>query len=247
MNTIWKAMAMKSKYDIISREREEALEQMKNEFKNISIEEYEKLSYEDAKEVINSVPYGIMDDENIVKLKELFEKKRKEKYPQLLKAVYYPEINQLTISDEDKVNIDKFLRRNRNSCMNDYYMKDCIPMKDNLEELVNIRILEKRYSFECENCRCSCETLSDRQLESYKRYWELENILKENGDDELYKELETLQDMCNYGSICVTCWDCDEEDKEIFNIEQLNEYFERGLVNIYYKIIKDADLSCENL
>ena len=68
--------------------------------------------YEELRDIYKHIGNYIEDEEVNNNFKQLIEKKKIEKYPELLKPIYYPEINLLNIPDEEKLRLDKAARFN---------------------------------------------------------------------------------------------------------------------------------------
>ena len=68
--------------------------------------------YETAKKMYDSIKYYINDKQIKEEISAVVESKKVEKYPELLKPTYYPEINTLNISDSEKLRLDKSTRWN---------------------------------------------------------------------------------------------------------------------------------------
>lgn len=100
------------------------------------------------------------------------------KYPQLLRPTYYPEIDALNISDEEKLRLDKAAYMNTRNYMSEDNL-DRLDYKlsiEDLELLNSIRVVEKKYNFRCEDCGDLCVTISESDLEKYKRVFYLEEL-----------------------------------------------------------------------
>ena len=169
---------------------EDEIDDLKNDImdlkRKLTKEELECLSYEDFKWLWDKVGYGNVE----YRFKDIYEKKRIEKYPELCRAVYFPEINTLDIPDEDKRRIDRALRDNINSAISEENIKygrlKGIEIED-LEPLYDLGILRKSIGF------CiygeTCLVLKENELNKYLRYWELLDRKYELTDlekDELY-------------------------------------------------------------
>lgn len=223
------------------------LETVGNELKdaanNLDLNEFDNYDYESARHLYAQVHY-LIDDEREKRLSDVVAAKKVLKYPQLLKPTYYPEIDTLNISDEEKLRLDKAAYMNTR-----YYMSwdnlDRLEYKlsiQDLELLKSIGIVEKKYSFRCKDCGDSCITISEGDLEKYKRVFKLEEI-GNSLTDEQEKELDKLYEQGFY-CIEVCCMECDS-DYEITNQKVLDDY--KSHMKEIYKVMKSPDLTFEKL
>lgn len=194
-------------------------------------EEVENMSYEKFKWLWDRVKYRIeLPQES--KFEEILEIKREEKYPELKRAVYFSDINQLDIPDKDKKRIDRALVDNYRYMINEErIMYGAITgiKVDELEMLHEIGVLKKSVIF-CIDGEYCC-TYSEDELNKYFRYWELYKKFSNSklSTDEL-KEWEDL-DKNGYGSIWVE--DKDENYTELLSKEDYDSYDEKEIV---YKV-----------
>lgn len=203
----------------------------------------ENCDYETMRDLFKQVQYLINGDRR-ERLSGIVESKKIQKYPQLLKPTYYPEIDALNISDEEKLRLDKAAYMNTR-----YYMSwdnlDRLEYKlsiQDLELLKSIGIIEKKYSFRCKDCGDPCITISESDLEKYKRVFQLEKM-GNSLTDELEKELDELYEQDFY-CISVCCMECDF-DYEITNQKALDDY--KSHMKEIYKVVKSPDLTFEKL
>lgn len=221
---------------------------LKLQANNMDISELSSYSYEECKDLFSQIKYCI-DDKNMVNaLSQIIEKKKIEKYPELLKPIYYPEIDLLNIADIEKIRLDKAARWNSRCYIKEYNIKNLIhPLSiGDLELLKSIGIVEKKYNFRCKNCDASCGVISESDLEKYKRYWKLLELKEQNTiTDEQLNELNLLGKDGFYG-IYLYCIEEDEcEDIEITNEKELSDYMQN--VEVVYRIVKEPDLAYEKL
>lgn len=232
-------------------ELEQKLEKIRNEIKNqckeLTPEEIESCDYDTLRKLYNAIHYRL-DKEQDQMISDILETKKTEKYPQMLKPTYFPEIDQLNISESEKVRLDKAARNNIR-----YYMsEDNInrlehPMTiSDLELLTTIDVAQKLYNFKCPDCNCICKTITQKELDSHKRVWELITLRTMQGEltEEQEQELETL-DEDGAGYIYLCCMENEEFEDEISNMEQFKRY--ENHMSISYKIIKSPDLTYEKL
>lgn len=199
--------------------------------------------YETIRDLYAQIQY-LVDDEGRKKLSDVVAAKKILKYPQLLKPTYYPEIDTLNISDEEKLRLDKAAYMNTR-----YYMSwdnlDRLEYKlsiQDLELLKSIGIIEKKYSFRCKDCGDPCITISEGDLEKYKRVFQLEEM-GNSLTDEQEEELDKLYEQGFY-CIEVCCMECDL-DYEITNQKALDDY--KSYIKEIYKVVKSPDLTFDKL
>lgn len=226
----------------------EIVNKLKLQAKNLKVSDLSDFSYEESRKLYKQIQYYI-DDKNLLnQLSTIVEKKKIEKYPELLKPAYYPEIDSLEISDSEKIRLDKAARWNvRNYLSENNIKKMTHPLSvDDLELLKSIGIVEKEYNFRCESCGSSCDVISERDLEKYKRFWELFELEKQKKiTSEQLDELDQLEKDGFY-EIYLCCMDEDEcDDVEITNEKELSDYMRN--VEVVYKVVKNPDLTYEKL
>lgn len=209
----------------------------------LDVDSLKNCDYETIKDLLKQVQY-LIDDDRREKLSTIVESKKTLKYPQLLKPTYYPEIDALNISEEEKLRLDKAAYMNTR-----YYMSndnlDRLNHKlsiEDLELLNSIGVVEKRYNFRCEDCGDPCITISESDLEKYKRVFHLEEIGSSLTDEQV-KELDELYGQGFY-CISVCCMECDS-DYEITNQKDLERY--KSYIKVVYKVVKNPDLTFEKL
>lgn len=236
----------------LKAKKEEELKAITNKLKSqansIDISELSDHTYEECRNLYKQIQYYIDDKYLLNELSVVIEKKKIEKYPELLKPTYYPEIDSLDISDSEKIRLDKAARWNvRNYLSENNIKKMTHPLSvDDLELLKSIGIIEKEYNFRCKSCGSSCDVISESDLEKYKRLWKLFELEKQKiiTDEEL-DELDQLEKDGFY-EIYLCCLDEDEcDDVEITNEKELFDYMRN--VEIVYKVVKSPDLTYEKL
>lgn len=194
----------------------------------LTTEEVESMSYEKFKWLWDRVKYRIeLPQES--KFEEILERKREEKYPELKRAVYFSDINQLDIPDKDKKRIDRALVDNcRFIFSEERIMSGVITgiKVDDLETLHKIGVLKKSVRF-CIDGEYCCR-YSEDELNKYFRYWELDEKFSKSdlSIDEL-KELEDLDDS-GYDSIWIE--DEDGNCTELLSKEDYDSYGEKEVI-----------------
>lgn len=226
----------------------EIVNKLKLQAKNLKVSDLSDFSYEECRNLYKQIQYYI-DDKNLLnQLSTIVEKKKIEKYPELLKPTYYPEIDSLEISDSEKIRLDKAARWNVGNYLSENNIKKMThPLSiDDLELLKSIGIVEKKYNFRCKSCGSSCDIISESDLEKYKRFWELFELEKQKKiTSEQLDELDQLEKDGFY-EIYLCCLDEDEcDDAEITNEKELSDYMRN--VEVVYKVVKNPDLTYEKL
>ena len=191
-------------------------------------EEVENMSYEKFKWLWDRVKYRIeLPQES--KFEEILERKREEKYPELKRAVFFSDTNQLDIPDEDKKRIDRALADNYIYVISEDRIRSGRIKRlkvDELEMLHKIGILKKSVSFYIDGEYCC--THSEDELNKYFRYWELDEKFSKSdlSIDEL-KEWEDL-DESGYNSIWIE--DEDGNCTELLSKEDYDSYREKEVI-----------------
>ena len=227
----------------------EIVNKLKLQAKNLKVSDLSDFSYEESRKLYKQIQYYI-DDKNLLnQLSTIGEKKKIEKYPELLKPTYYPEIDSLDISDSEKLRLDKAVRWNKNyiNINEDNLRKLTYPLSnDDLEMLKSIGIVEMKYRFRCKDCGNICNIISESDLQKHKRCWELLELEKQKKiTDEQLDELDQL-DQEGFYEIYLYCTEedwCDEV--EITNEKELSDYMEN--VEVVYNVVKNPDLTYEKL
>ena len=191
-------------------------------------EEVENMSYEKFKWLWDIVKYRIeLPQES--KFEEILERKREEKYPELKRAAYFSDINQLDIPDEDKKRIDRALVDNNRYLINEErIMRGVITgiKVDELEMLHEIGVIKKSVSFSIGGEYCC--TYSEDELNKYFRWWELDK--KFSNSKLSTDELKEWEDFKNSRYYCI--WIEDEYGNciELLNKEDYDSYDEKEFV-----------------
>ncbi len=232
----------------IENELEEITDKLKLQANGVDVSDLDDYNYEECRDLFKHIKYYVDDKEILNVLEEVIEKKKIEKYPELLKPTYYPEIDALDISDSEKIRLDKAARWNfRNYISENNIKKSKYPLfTEDLELLKSVNIAEKRYNFRCKSCGSSCVVISESDLEKYKRAWKLFELEKQNTiTEEKLNELDQLE-KDGFFEIYFCCVDEDEcYDVEISNEKELSDYMEN--VEVVYMVVKSPDLTYEKL
>ena len=196
--------------------------------KKLTTEEVENISYEKFKWLWHKIEYGVVKPKK-EKFEEILERKREEKYPELKRAVYFSDINQLDIPDEDKKRIDRALTDNYRYVISEDRIRSgaIAGLKvDELKMLHEIGVLKKSVSFYIDGEYCC--TYSEDELNKYFRRWELDKKFSNSKlSTNEFKEWEDL-DENGYGSIWVE--DKDENYTELLSKEDYDSYREKEVI-----------------
>lgn len=198
--------------------------------KKLTLEEVENMSYEKFKWLWHKIEYGVTRPKR-AKFEEILERKREEKYPELKRAVYFSDINQLDIPDKDKKRIDRALVDNYRYIINEErIMHGAITgiKVDELEMLHEIGVLKKSVSFYIDGEYCC--TYSEDELKKYFRFWELNNrpIIDLNKN-----ESEEIDDLAASRYISIYIEDEEGNCEELLNKEDYDSYREKEVI---YKV-----------
>lgn len=234
----------------LKRELEEKIkhvnEQIKCESETLEEDEIKACDYEELNKLYHSIYYFINPEKKDM-ISNRLTKKKMEKYPQMLKPTYFPEIDRLDISNSEKLRLDVAARNNVR-----YYMtEDNINRLEyrmtieDLERLTMIGIAEKSYRFKCPECNCICKIVSQKDLDKHKRTWELITLNRGGSiTKEQLEELEHLEED-GYGYIYLFCMDDEEFEDEVSDMISYKKY--EDALEVSYKIVKSPDLTYEKL
>lgn len=233
------------RYDCTKKKLRECEDEIKKIVEIIKEDDIKSLDYKTLKEIFDTkVKYYLSDFQKDV-FYNIAEEKKRSIYPELNQATYYPQINQLNISDEEKRNMDLALLENSNCRLSERAIKEGKRIgfkKEYLEPLYSIGLL-KKYTVFYHDC-CAIKEISEDDLKIYKRIWDLisrEKDLSQNGRDELDK-----LEMENGWYIYLSYEDYDGEywEYEIDSLEKYENYLEKETV---YKVCVQPDMKYEYL
>lgn len=210
--------------------------------KELTLEEVENMSYEKFKWLWHEIEYEVTRPKR-AKFEEILERKREEKYPELKRAVYFSDINQLDVPDEDKKRIDRALVDNYRYIINEErIMHGAITgiKVDELEMLHEIGVLKKSVSFYIDGEYCC--TYSEDELKKYFRFWELNNrpII-----DLSKNESEEIDDLAASRYISIYIEDEEGNYEELLNKEDYDSYGEKEV--IYQVNSEKMDMSWDKI
>ena len=195
--------------------------------KKLTTEEVENISYEKLKWLWHEIEYGVIRPKK-EKFEEILERKREEKYPELKKAVYFSDINQLDIPDKDKKRIDRALVDNCRYLINEERILRSVITGikvDELEMLHEIGILKKSVNF-CINGEYCCR-YSEDELKKYFRFWELN---KRPIIDLSKNESEEIDDLAASRYISIYIEDEEGNCIQLLNKEDYDSYDEKEFI-----------------
>ena len=198
--------------------------------KKLTTEEVENISYEKFKWLWHKIEYGVVKPKK-EKFEEILERKREEKYPELKRAVYFSDINQLDIPDEDKKRIDRALVDNYRYVISEDRIRSgaIAGLKvDELKMLHEIGVLKKSVSFYIYGEYCC--TYSEDELKKYFRFWELN---KRPIIDLSKNESEEIDDLAASRYISIYIEDEEGNYEELLNKEDYDSYREKEVI---YKV-----------
>lgn len=151
-------------------------------------------------------------------------------------AKYFPAINQLNISDDDKKRLDMALMiLPRNYIPADNLSEYGLNLKD-CELLRKIKVLEKYYGISCDECGFTVLMCSHEDMEYYHRVYQLcdeARIRTLSYPEEA--ELDSLHKAGYYNNLSYQCISCDYESRNISSLEKLNYLISES--KILYKLI----------
>jgi hypothetical protein len=222
-----------------------ATNQLKEAIKSLDMSVFAELDYETTKSIYDAIHY-YAEKETEKELEKILAKKKAEKYPELLKPTYYPEIDTLDISDEEKLRLDSAARANVRAyfSLRSLHRLNEPFTKEDVENLYKLGIITKVYRVECEKCGDMISTYSEEEWKKHRRAFELHRINVDERTEEIINELDKLE-QDGYGYVYLCCMNCDEYEIEVTTQEEMD-----GLVKnaeIYYKFTKQPDLRFESL
>lgn len=240
---------LNEKMDKVRKERETLTLQL-------NPKDIENLTYENCKTLLDNIRYYIKDKKIKSEIESILYNKKILKYPQMLKPTYYPEINKLPVSENDKLRLDKLARKNYRAYIRDWMINGSDFTQKELEMFVNIGIVEKHYDFLCNSCGEVMFSISENDLNLHEKVWELKDQMKkaidENKKSMIAKEIIELTDK-GYGSIpdgfheiMDYADDCRHDTfEDIDSLEKFKKY--KYYIQPLYLFSKEPDLTYENL
>ena len=254
-----------NKYDIYEEKRKEINRYHSNlveDAKTLDINDFAYIEYEELKELNSKIQY-LLPKELRLEVLALIDNKKKEKYPQLLKATYFPVLNELVGVEgltQDELNaVDKLLRKysGKSNRIKTYrfrtnYFYRVLRTDEKINAIIDFllekNIFKKEYEFMC-HCdysdECSYTYVSEDEMKRHMAVWEFEEKIKDLKPIEQIKvdgyekfEEETEQDI---GFISIGCFN--GGDYEITSLKDLKE----ATYDIIYNFNELADLTYERI
>lgn len=244
-------LELNEKYNIYKTETELKLkeESLKIEKlnKQLSIEEFTSLSYKEAKDVYTKLYYNLDYQNQRKQLEKLLQELKEKEYPILLKAHYYPIINEIDfLTDSQKNKLDTALFKFKNSYIMTestiWYSVFDINLSDKvLEFLYSNKIVSKTYSLSC-TCgsdECTPDVITEEQYNKFIAYHSITEDEVNKMTDEEHEDYD--KKWSKEGYFEVGCWN--DGGYEICSIDDLKEHAE------LYKYFNNTkpDMTYENL
>lgn len=161
------------------------------------------------------------------KIRELLREKKEQMYPDLIsKATYYPEINNLHISLEDKLRLDREAYRH-------YWSRSGKFSDEDIKLLVSVGVMELRHNI-------YGHLLEDEKFSKHKKVWELKDI------NILSNDLKTELDNLRKEGFGIITFMRDRNSNKIVKIDD-EKSLECWYDGIVYIVEKKPDLTYENL
>lgn len=200
-----------NQYADFEKDLERAKIQLTMACNNMSIEEFDELPYEDAKQIYPLLKQYISVPSFRKELESVYETKRREQHPELNGPVYYPELKEYMglpnhiLKDVDTVLGTLWCTKGKNKP--EHTIIDERPFckyvkispniyHDIMEFLCRKGIVKKEYEYTCGCGRCKTY-IPEAEYEDAKAYFSLpEDTIKENGFEEF--EDHCLYIPCNY-------------------------------------------------
>lgn len=227
---------------------ENELKQEKDNVKNccraLCFGDVKDMDYDEMKVLMNKIEKYMSSDQLGVFQSKLFEKKCLE-YPACRQATWFPEINQLDISDEEKRRLDVVAHSNFRYYINPSTLyKYPMMKKGDIEKLYSVGVLEKYICFNHNN-RC-IRMISEERINGLKEIWRLHNEsnLSTEDSNHFYELLEKYG--CDIYLLDESDCDCDGDDWE-YEITSLEEYEAYEAKSEKYRVCKEPDTKYDNL
>ena len=206
---IYTIMSLKEQLDDLDKKRIRLYNNIKKYCESLDPEYLKTLDYTELKEFFHTLEFYLPESVQMV-----YRRIREEKYPELKKAVYYPELNQIDFLSLKKIKtIDTLLGtkwKKGDFIYNPFYSAADLNREEQEkfnDYAVAKRIFIKKYRFRCKCGKCFGRLFSEDAFNNMKRYYE--SGIDTTGSDEVdsYFYIE-----CEYDS------DCDLEicDKKSF-------------------------------
>lgn len=91
------------------KEKQDEVKALFQELKGINdkidLDEIKLLKYADVKELLETIKYCINDEDKLKAIEDIKNDKKIKEYPEILGVHYYPEINEIDLSEDAKVKL----------------------------------------------------------------------------------------------------------------------------------------------
>lgn len=221
MKQIYTLLSDCYKLDKYEKQIKNIKEEMKSLTDNLSLEDVRDLSYKSLKDLLDKTK-SYMSYVKRESFEKLLENKLEEEIPEFKRAVYFPQINDLDIPDEDKKRIDRALNHCFKWTLTERIVTD-LDKKD-FELLHEAGILKKGYSFRIYGDYC-CK-IWEPELNRFFRYWKLTELEKQ-GKILYYPESAELDSLERNGYMSLYIINDEGLEKEFFSQKDFDVYPEK--------------------
>lgn len=222
---------------------EDVLKQEKDNMKNycytLCFGDVKDMNYDEMKELMRKIGKYMSSEKKAVFKQKLLEKKRI-KYPELNRAVYFPEINGLDISDEEKSRLDNALYKlGRYYFDEDFLKRSEINLSaEDVQKLYGLGIIEKYICFIHDG---SCAAIiSEEEINALKEVWRFYNT---NSCELSSEECDRWDELEREHGCGIYLYDEDFS----YDITCLEDYEEYEFKSEKYRVCKEPDTKYDNL
>ena len=205
------------------------------------------MDYDEMKEFMGKIEKYMSSEQKALFKQEMSEKKRI-KYPELNRAVYFPEINQLDVSDEEKRRLDRELYKLDKRYLDEDFLKRLginLSMED-VRKLYELGIIEKYICFIHDG---SCvDMISEKEINALKEVWSFYNTNSSELSSEECDRWDELERKygCDIHLYDENDIDWDGEDWS-YDITCLEDYERYEFKSEKYRVCKEPDTKYDNL
>lgn len=172
---IYTILSLKEQLDDINKQRKDLTAAIKKYCESLDTEYLKTLDYVEFKEFFYSLENYLPKN-----IQAFYRKVREEKYPELKKSIYYPELNQIGFLSSEKIKtIDNLLGTLWSKKGNFIGRAFDIAAGLNKEESKKLktfccekRIFAKKYAFLCLCKNCTSRLFSEEEFNQIKKYYE---------------------------------------------------------------------------
>lgn len=212
------------KLDKYEKQIKNIKEEIKSLTDNLSLEDVGDLSYKSLKDLLDKTK-NYMSYVKCESFEKLLENKLEEEVPEFKRAVYFPQINDLDIPDEDKKRIDRALNHCFRWTLAERIVKSGQVPNLNMNDiriLYGVGILKRGYSFRINGEFC-CK-IWEPEIDKHFRFWKLAGIGKRGLS---YPESAELQSLGKDGYMSLYITNDEGLEKEIFSRKEFDDYKEK--------------------